>query len=390
MAQTTAIRAPTNDTENHTIILRQLKEAAEVGRRIRGNPLDSFAQVGELVNAGIVRLVNNQLVAPSPSSLPASAVPSTRKVSTAGSLTGGGALATDLTLQLVNDTAAPGNSMVYGTNASGVKGWYASSGGGGGSSTLAGLSDVSISSPSNGQVLTYNSSTSKWDNANSGTTVATPGTISDLVFWWESDNILATTGQGIYAFQDRTPWYGVGAPCGTAGMALANSSGLNGLPTVNFGTGGAWYTIPGSAVLTGVTIFSVFNTSAPAGPVSIIGSTGGSGIVFRIWSNHMNVLVDLVGGGGSSSATVSANTWYQGNVTYVPSTGVYAFRQGRAAAGSGTGPTASATATMNRIGSGASGENFQGQLAAVIVYNRVLTTTEITNVENYLNAKWGV
>jgi len=45
---------------------------------------------------------------------------------------------------------------------------------------------------------------------------------------------------------------------------------------------------------------------------------------------------------------------------------------------------------MNRIGSGASGENFQGQLAAVIVYNRVLTTTEITNVENYLNAKWGV
>ena len=38
-------------------------------------------------------------------------------------------------------------------------------GGGGGSSTLAGDTDVSISSPSNGQVLTYNSGTSKWGNA---------------------------------------------------------------------------------------------------------------------------------------------------------------------------------------------------------------------------------
>jgi hypothetical protein len=34
----------------------------------------------------------------------------------------------------------------------------------GGSSTLAGDSDVSITSPSNGQVLTYNGSTSKWTN----------------------------------------------------------------------------------------------------------------------------------------------------------------------------------------------------------------------------------
>ena len=38
-------------------------------------------------------------------------------------------------------------------------------GGGGGSSTLAGDTDVAISSPSNNQVLTYNSSTSKWVNA---------------------------------------------------------------------------------------------------------------------------------------------------------------------------------------------------------------------------------
>lgn len=40
-----------------------------------------------------------------------------------------------------------------------------SGGGGGGSSTLAGLTDTTISSPSSGQILAYDSSTSKWINS---------------------------------------------------------------------------------------------------------------------------------------------------------------------------------------------------------------------------------
>ena len=42
---------------------------------------------------------------------------------------------------------------------------YAPSGGSGGASALTDLSDVAISSPSNGQILTYNNSTSKWGNS---------------------------------------------------------------------------------------------------------------------------------------------------------------------------------------------------------------------------------
>ena len=40
-----------------------------------------------------------------------------------------------------------------------------SGGGGGGSSTLADLDDVNISSPSDGQVLRYDSASGKWVNA---------------------------------------------------------------------------------------------------------------------------------------------------------------------------------------------------------------------------------
>lgn len=51
-------------------------------------------------------------------------VPTTRSVSTTGSLQGGGDLSANRTLSLVNDNAAPGNNYYYGTNSSGTKGFY--------------------------------------------------------------------------------------------------------------------------------------------------------------------------------------------------------------------------------------------------------------------------
>lgn len=50
--------------------------------------------------------------------------------------------------------------------------------GGSGSSTLSGLSDVTITSPSNGQILTYDSSTSKWVNSSSSLYTDVTGTLT--------------------------------------------------------------------------------------------------------------------------------------------------------------------------------------------------------------------
>ena len=57
-------------------------------------------------------------------------------------------------------------------------------GGGGGSSTLAGLTDVDISNPSDGQTLVYNATSGKWENGsiNGGDIFVTLGTINaDIV-----------------------------------------------------------------------------------------------------------------------------------------------------------------------------------------------------------------
>lgn len=53
-----AIQIPTKGLESHTSVLRQMKEVIEIGQRLRGDPHDSFVKVGELVTAGLGRIVN--------------------------------------------------------------------------------------------------------------------------------------------------------------------------------------------------------------------------------------------------------------------------------------------------------------------------------------------
>lgn len=55
----------------------------------------------------------------------AAKVPTTRQVATTKSLTGGGDLSADRTLELVNDAASPGNTKYYGTDGAGTKGFHA-------------------------------------------------------------------------------------------------------------------------------------------------------------------------------------------------------------------------------------------------------------------------
>src|SRR5215475_772563 len=51
-------------------------------------------------------------------------IPTVGILTTSNSITGGGSMTGNLTVQLVGDTASPGNSQYYGTNASGTRGFY--------------------------------------------------------------------------------------------------------------------------------------------------------------------------------------------------------------------------------------------------------------------------
>src|SRR4029077_6680632 len=60
--------------------------------------------------------------------VPPGGVSPSRKVdanNTIGSVVGGGDLTVDRAFTLQGDSVSPGNTKLYGTNASGIKGWYA-------------------------------------------------------------------------------------------------------------------------------------------------------------------------------------------------------------------------------------------------------------------------
>lgn len=119
----TAIETPGQDPASHLPVLKQLKEVAEIGQRLRGDPLDSFVRVSELVKLGIARLVNGTLQPYAQTGNVTGPVPATRSIFTPMSVIGGGNLSADRTLTLSGDLLAPGNNKFYATDGSGNKGW---------------------------------------------------------------------------------------------------------------------------------------------------------------------------------------------------------------------------------------------------------------------------
>lgn len=294
-------------------------------------------------------------------------------VISADSVTGAGTAASPL--KLVNDLAAPAISQYYGTDVSGVLGYHT----------------ISTSTP------------------------ALPGTIPDLLAWWESDNILGSANYPVRQLQERTPWVG-----GVFGYSVATSATnspkidsvlQNGLPMVKwqaavvtgiYSLGTEPNTIvstspsAGLSFANGCTIFVVARGGATTLSQAILGCNTNAGVA--IYITNAGVAKFQMVSSGVGAIAVSTTTWttgvaFQANVTYNPTTGAWAVRQGRTAAGSGTGTTAvGSNSFTDRISQDQSFNSYLNlaSLGAIICYDRVLTSTEITNVENYLFAKWGV
>jgi hypothetical protein len=236
-----------------------------------------------------------------------------------------------------------------------------------------------------------------------GGSTAVPGTIPDLTIWWESDNILGAAGAFVSRLQERTPWIGgVLAAEVTSGNASASgqidSILLNGLNTLNWNPGGP-YAILNPVYLStitnsGGTIFIVCRAGATASRAIIGGNTNAMALYLDNGANKLTLVKSNVAVIGTATSAWTAGSPFQANVTYNGVSGAWAFRQGRAANGSGISSTTGAgVGSLSFIGADftSSSANLSTcSMAALIVYNRLLSSTEITNVENYLFAKWGV
>lgn len=242
--------------------------------------------------------------------------------------------------------------------------------------------------------------------AGTGSVIAVPGTISDLTYWWSASDILQSAGNIVNRLREWTPWIsGVMATPSNGPLTASvtiDTRTLNSLPLLQWstssinGTFGILYPRPLQGAATFFTVIKPAAITAPGGQ-AILGAGGSGGIAFYLNTASGGTSVCLVKTSvaviGVSTATWTTGNAFQANATYNATTGAFAFRQARAAAGSGTGATgAGNAASLAFVGA----DNINGallntaSLAEFIVYNRVLTSGEIVNIENYLNTKWGV
>jgi collagen type VII alpha len=240
--------------------------------------------------------------------------------------------------------------------------------------------------------------------AGSGSSAAVPGLIPDMLYWFDASKILGTNGRIIYHLQDSTPWFtGALTSQNATSTVIISTATLNGLNVLTFpaasASGGVYplaYPVPISNAATFFVVIKPGTANNTGGQQSIIGGASGSlsyAISTATGGTAMSLIKSALAIIGVANTSWTAGTAFQANATYNASTGAYAFRQARGAAGSGTGATGAGLTTSSWIGAdfnASSGLLNTASLSELIVYNRVLTTGEITNVETYLNTKWGV
>ena len=344
-------------------------------------------------------------------------VPASRMINTIAPLTGGGNLASDLTLALQANGVT--NAFLAQMGAGTLKGNNT-----GGSATPQDLTATQVTAmlnvftavlqgmvpASGGGTTNFLRADGTWQPAGGGG-VTIPGNVNDLVWWFETDNMQMNNGSLITVLSDRVPWHAgwisgfeYRAP-GTTNQAAVVSAGLNGLNTMVFPATGAsvGYQYTGDQKIPGVlaqsTCFFVVNTHLAAAGTGCValGASNAAGLEIDIFNtggaNQLNVTSALTAIIATSSAVGTAGTWVQMNAQYDDLTGNYAFRIGRAAAGSGTATIRTISQPTVALGynaaNAAAGGNTFG-FAAVLIYNRLLTAGEITTVETYLFNKWGV
>ena len=222
-----------------------------------------------------------------------------------------------------------------------------------------------------------------------------PATSPDLVLWLQADQANISASTGVQGFQNYTPWlqdnlYPVNGPGVFRDPTQLNSLNVWTWPNSNVGR----YALQSPLSLPRVTAFIVFKNNGAIGSSSGFNFAGGAGS-FQFVQDGSNGKLAIVKAGivvvAESTGVIASGSFTQGNCTYDEVSGAYSFRIAQAADSSGTNAQSITAATSGLGWNPANGgEDTNGSIAEFIVYQRVLTLTEIQSVESYLHSKWGV
>jgi hypothetical protein len=229
------------------------------------------------------------------------------------------------------------------------------------------------------------------------TAVTAPTDISGCVLWLDGADSSAASmtlnGSLVETWKDKSGAGNNATATGTARPTLTGS-GLNGKSVLTFdGSANAMQIAANAAFNTNdVTYIVVFKQGAAANKgvytkLNASAGTNGFGLVVRsdpqIWLLQKNA-------GGAQVLTSSANPTTQARIYSVTSSSsATGYLDGLSSATSASTADHSLVQRV-MVGSRDSSEYLNGYIAEVIHYNRVLTRTELAQVEALLATKWGV
>ena len=174
---------------------------------------------------------------------------------------------------------------------------------------------------------------------------------------------------------------------GTVKPTLVTSATPNGSSVVSIANSGSsiYFNLASSlSAGSGYTVFSYIKPSVTSGRNALTGSSGGGTLEYGFNGGKQTYIVEYAGRGGTGTATIPTSSFSLIDLAVNSSAG--SFRYNGASDGTVAGDTFS---SMNRIGNNTGGgDTFSGQIAEIDIYSGVLTSVQITNIENALTATY--
>lgn len=233
-----------------------------------------------------------------------------------------------------------------------------------------------------------------------------PLSISGLIAWYDPSDpstLFQDTAFSVGAGATNDPvgcWRDKSPSANHVSQATANRrpllklSGQNGLPTLSFDGANDLLVATSSFVsgLPGITLFVVAKVTS----TGTFATLAGTEVVAKLFKTSTNQLAGYSSSNGTgwtsqANGTTLDTAWHV--IGFVSGSTETYLRRDMADNGSrlGSGPTPlGSNSNVFSLFGRTAGENTAGELAEVLVYSRALGGTQVTQVEAYLRAKWGV
>jgi len=231
-----------------------------------------------------------------------------------------------------------------------------------------------------------------------------PRSLPNLQLWLPADRINQANNTAVATWADQSG-NGYDATQGTsAARPTYIASGLNGLPVVRFDGTDDQMTLGASALgmlrnVAGATVFVVakyVGTASNRRSFAILrnGDDANRLALFKLTTN-----VYQIGGrrldtdsfqGANSTTSATDNFILHTNLTNYQSTLLQQYVNGSLDGQSTSFQTSGNTSDTDSSAILVGSTTFNGDIAEIIVYNRVLNTSELAQVHRYLARKWGI